>query len=117
MASVDVGTVCMKIVGREAGGICCVVKPANGNFVTITGPKLLTGIKRRKCNIAHLEPSSIKVELKEDATDEDVLEAYKKAGVIHKFNLKLPSAGELKGEKTKAEAKEATAKMIKEKKE
>src|SRR3989338_4624938 len=106
MASLDVGTVCMKVAGREAGAICCVVKPVDKTFVMITGPKLVTGIKRRRCNIEHLEPLEVKLDIKEEATDEEIIEAYKKANVITKFNLKLPSAGELKAVKEKKEVKE-----------
>ncbi len=101
MVSLDVGTVCMKVAGRESGAICCVIKPMGKTFVMITGPKLVTGIKRRKCNIEHLEPTDIKLDIKEDAADEEIIDAYKKSNVITKFNLKLPSAGEMKAEKEK----------------
>jgi len=107
MVSLEVGRVCLKVVGRESGRPCVVIKKLtdektkSGNFVLITGPKLLTDTKRRRCNIEHLEPTQYILEIKEDATDEEVIEAYKKAGLITKFNLKLPSAAELKAEKTK----------------
>ena len=107
MVSLEVGRVCLKLVGREAGKVCTVVKKLTETkgktqpFVLITGPKLLTYIKRRRCNVEHLEPTQYVLEIKEDASDEEVLEAYKKAGLITKFNLKLPSAGEMKSEKVK----------------
>jgi large subunit ribosomal protein L14e len=112
MVSLEVGKVCLKIVGRESGKPCVVVKKVKnekgkeGAFVLVTGPKLLTGVKRRRCNIEHLEPTQYKLEIKDDASDEEVVEAYKKAGVIAKFNLKLPSAAEMKSEKSKPEKKE-----------
>lgn len=93
----------MKVAGREAGAVCCVVKPVDKTFVVIAGPRLVTGIKRRRCNIEHLEPTAFKLDIKEDASDEELIEAYKKANVITKFNLKLPSAGEMKTEKVKEE--------------
>ena len=117
MVSLDVGTVCMKVAGREGGAVCCVVKPVDKTFVMITGPKLVTGIKRRRCNIEHLEPVGIKMDIKEDATDEEIIEAYKKSNVITKFNLKLPSAGEMKAVKVKKEVKEEPKKKVKEEKE
>lgn len=110
MASIAVGTVCMKVAGRESGAICCVVKPADKTFVMITGPKLMTGVKRRKCNIDHLEPVGIFMEIKDDASDEEVIEAYKKSNVVTRFNLKLPSAGDMKSEKAKAEEKKTESK-------
>jgi large subunit ribosomal protein L14e len=112
MVSLEVGKVCLKIVGREAGKPCVVIKKVKnekgkeGAFVLVTGPKLLTGVKRRRCNIEHLEPTQYKLEIKEDASDEEAIEAYKKAGVIAKFNLKMPSAAEMKSEKSKPEKKE-----------
>ena len=117
MVSLNVGTVCMKVAGREGGSVCTVIKPVDKTFVMVTGPKLVTGIKRRRCNIEHLEPTEIKLDIKEDATDEEVIEAYKKSNVITKFNLKLPSAGEMKSEKTKEKPKEEPKKKVKEEKE
>ena len=119
MVSLNVGTVCMKVAGRESGSVCTVIKPVDKTFVMVTGPKLVTGIKRRRCNIEHLEPTEIKLDIKEDASDEEIIEAYKKSNVITKFNLKLPSAGEMKGEKEKQKEKpkkETKAKEEKEKK-
>ena len=124
MASLNVGTVCMKIAGREGGQICTVIKTVDKTFVIITGPKLVTGIKRRRCNIEHLESTGMMLDIKEDAADEDIIEAYKKANVITKFNLRLPSAGEMKaGKKVKEEKakeekkpKEEPKKKVKEEK-
>ncbi len=89
----------MKIAGREAGRYCVVLKKIDENFVLVTGPKLLTGVRRKKCNIAHLEPLPFMLEIKEEASDEEVISAYEKANLISKLNLKKPSAAQLKGEK------------------
>ncbi|MEM5790964.1 MAG: 50S ribosomal protein L14e, partial [Candidatus Aenigmatarchaeota archaeon] len=40
----EVGRVCLKIAGREAGKYCVVLKKIDDNFVLITGPKSLTGV-------------------------------------------------------------------------
>jgi len=130
MGSLEVGRVVMKVVGREAGKYAVVIKAAgkekaDKSFVMITGPKLLTGVKRRKCNVNHLEPLPYVLEIKEDASDEEVLEAFKKSGLVSKLKLKLPSAAELKAEKAKPKEeakvekkaeKEETKKTKKEKK-
>jgi len=110
MAALEVGTVCLKIAGREAGKFCVVLKTEKEKskqkaFALVTGPKLLTGVKRRRCNIEHLEPTPHRVEIKEEASDEEVIEAYKKAGLVKKLDLKLPSAAQLKAEKAKPEKK------------
>lgn len=111
MGSLEVGRVVMKISGREAGKYAVVVKAAGKEkaekgFVVITGPKLLTGVKRRKCNVNHLEPLPYVLEIKEDASDEEVLAAFEKAKLIAKLGLKKPSAAELKAEKAKEVEKE-----------
>jgi len=121
MAVLDVGRVCMKIAGRESGRPCVVLKTEKDKkdkaFVLITGPKLLTGVKRRRCNIEHLEPTPYKLEIKEEASEEEVIDAFEKAGLVAKFNLKRPSAAEIKTEKAKPEKiKEEKPKKKEEKK-
>lgn len=115
MASLELGRVCMKIAGREAGGYCVVIKPAGTSkeeksFVTVTGPKLLTGVKRRKVNIGHVKATEEKVVIDADATDEAVIAAYDKAGLTNKLGLKKPSAAEMKAKEQKAEKKSEAAK-------
>ena len=110
--ALDVGRVCMKVVGREAGKLCVVLKnitdekKKSSSFVMVTGPKLLTGVKRRKANINHLEATKHNLEIKEDATDEEVYQAWEKSTLVKKFNLKKPSAAEIKSEKAKPEKSE-----------
>ena len=106
MAVFEIGRVAMKIAGREAGNYCVVVKPAGSkkeerNFVFVTGPKLMTGIKRRKCNVDHLRATEHKIEIKEDATDEEVIAAYEKSGLLKILDLKKPSAAKMKSRKEK----------------
>ncbi|MBI2084484.1 MAG: 50S ribosomal protein L14e [Candidatus Aenigmarchaeota archaeon] len=105
MASIEPGNVCVKITGREAGQYCVVLKKVNNSFVLVTGPKQLTGIKRRQCNIAHLEPTQHRIDVSSDTTDEDVVAAYEKANLVTKLKLKKPSAGEMKGRKSEGKSK------------
>src|SRR5271157_5845088 len=101
MASFEIGRVCMKIAGRETGKYCVVLKKVNDAFVEVTGPKMLTGVKRRRANVDHLEPLPFTVEIKESSADEEVLQALEKAGLITKFGLKRPSAADVKADKAK----------------
>ena len=102
----EVGQVCVKTVGKEKGKYCVIVKKIDENFVIVSGPKALTGVKRRRANVIHLQPLQYKLEIKEDASDEELLEAWKKSSLVEKFNLKLPSAAELKKQsEAKKEAK------------
>ncbi len=65
----------MKTSGREAGMKCIIVDVIDKNFVLVTGPPKLTGVKRRRTNVKHLEPTSETVEVKKGATDEEVMKA------------------------------------------
>lgn len=107
MASLQTGRVCMKVAGREAGGFCVYLKGAGSSFALVTGPKILTGVKRRNSNIAHLEPTQYMVDVSEDATDEQVAAALEKAGLTKKFGLKMPSAAQLKAREKKDQEKTA----------
>jgi large subunit ribosomal protein L14e len=82
LPAIEVGRICVKSVGREAGKKCVVVDLVDKNFVLITGPKKLSEIKRRRANINHLEPTQEKIDIKRGATDEEVTEALKTAGKL-----------------------------------
>ena len=86
----DVGRLCMKVAGREAGKYCVVVKKIDANFVLVTGPRSVTQVKRRKCNILHLEPLKESLKLKDDASDEEVIKAYEEASIFSKLDLPKP---------------------------
>ncbi|WP_457620239.1 50S ribosomal protein L14e [Methanopyrus sp.] len=81
-APIEVGRICVKTAGREAGRYCVVVDIVDENFVIVTGPKDVTGVKRRRCNIKHLEPTPEKVDIERGASDEDVKEALEEAGLL-----------------------------------
>jgi len=68
----------VKLSGRETGKKCVVVDVVDKNFVLVTGPKSVTGVRRRRTNVDHLEPTAELVELKKGATDEDVEKAITK---------------------------------------
>lgn len=78
MPAIEVGRVCVKATGREAGKRCVIVDFTDKSFVLVTGPKSVTGVKRRRVNVSHVEPLQDKVEIKRGATDEEVAEALKK---------------------------------------
>ena len=82
MTAIDIGRICVKLSGREAGGKCVIVDVVDKSFVLITGPKKVTGVRRRRVNINHVEPLQDKIEIKRGASDEDVSEALKAAGKL-----------------------------------
>ena len=110
----DVGRICMKVAGREAGKFCVIVDVLDSGFVIVTGPKAVTHIKRRKCNIEHLEPTPEVIKISKNASDEDVISAYKKQGIFEKLDKKPPSEKEVEAA-TDAERKRATLRRAAEK--
>jgi len=82
MPAVEVGRICVKIAGREAAHKCVIVDVVDKNFVLITGPRKVTGIKRRRVNVNHLGPTKDKINVDRGASDKDVTEALEKAGKI-----------------------------------
>lgn len=70
---IEVGRLCIKTAGRDAGKKCVVVEVLDANTVLIDGET-----RRRKCNITHLLPLRQTVEIKKGASHEEVAEALKK---------------------------------------
>ena len=64
---------CVKIAGREAGRKCVIVDVIDRNFVLITGPQKVTGVKRRRANINHIEPTEKRVDIKRGNSDEEIM--------------------------------------------
>ncbi|MEM0258251.1 MAG: 50S ribosomal protein L14e, partial [Thermoproteota archaeon] len=83
MALISVGRICVKTKGRDAGKKCVVVSIINDNFVLVTGPKKLTGVRRRKVNIRHLSPLPKHIRLPKDASDDVVLSALEKNNLVN----------------------------------
>jgi len=90
LPAIEVGRICVKIAGREAGKRCVIVDIIDKNFVLITGPKSITGVKRRRVNINHIKPTEEKIKIRRGASDDEVAEALSKAGKIEA----PPKAGE-----------------------
>ncbi|MGA3192708.1 MAG: 50S ribosomal protein L14e [Candidatus Bathyarchaeia archaeon] len=77
MPAIEVGRICVKVSGREAGRKCVIVDVVDKSFVLITGPKTVTGIRRRRANVNHVEPLQDRVEIKRGASDDEISEALK----------------------------------------
>lgn len=73
----EVGRVCTKLAGREAGNICVIVDVVDRTYVVVTGPD----VRRRKCNVTHLEPHTTVLKIKKEASDEDVVNALEGEGL------------------------------------
>ena len=72
----------MKLSGRESGRKCVVVDLTDKSFILVTGPKSVTGVRRRRVNVNHIEMLEDKIDIKRDAPDEEVAEALKSSGKL-----------------------------------
>lgn len=75
MPAIDIGRICIKTVGREAGKKCIIMDIVDKNFVLITGPKELNGVKRRRVNVNHLEITERKINVKRGESDEGLVKS------------------------------------------
>src|SRR5437016_14543334 len=78
MPTIEVGRVCVKVNGRETGQKCVIVDVIDKNFVLVTGPQKISGVRRRRTNVKHIEPTEDTIDIKQGATDEDVTQAIGK---------------------------------------
>jgi large subunit ribosomal protein L14e len=80
--AIEVGRICVKLTGREAGRKCVIVDVMDKSFILITGPRTVTGVKRRRANMNHVEPLEVKINIPKGATDEEITEALKAEGKL-----------------------------------
>jgi large subunit ribosomal protein L14e len=85
LPAIEVGRICVKITGREAGRKCIVVNIIDENFALITGPRKVSGIKRRRVNISHIEPTEVKIDIIREAADEEIVQALTKIGKLEEM--------------------------------
>jgi len=72
MPAIEVGRICVKVTGREAGRKCVIVDVMDKSYILISGPKKVTGVRRRRTNVNHVEPLLDKIEIKRGASDDEV---------------------------------------------
>jgi len=72
----EIGRVVVKVAGRDAGLKGVVIEKIDDNFVMISGQ-----VRRRKCNINHLEPLDFILDIKKNASQEEVAKALKEINV------------------------------------
>lgn len=66
----EIGRVCMKLAGRDAGKLCVIIDTVDAHTVLIDGET-----RRRKCNVVHLEPTPQSVHVSKGADHAAVLHA------------------------------------------
>lgn len=100
---IEVGRLCIKTAGRDAGKKCVVVDAIDEHTVLVDGET-----RRRKCNIMHLLPLRQTIEVKKGASHEEVAEALKKWKIETRMTKPKVKAEKKEGKKTMK--KETTAK-------
>ena len=104
----EIGRVCVKTAGRDAGGYCIILEVLDNKFVLIDGQT-----RRRKCNLSHLEPTDKSVDIGKDASHEKVVKVLKSLD-IEVVEKKIESKTKQKTEKPrKRRAYQKTKKPVK----
>ena len=94
----EIGRLAIKTAGRDAGKKAVIINILDEKYVLIDGET-----RRRKCNIAHLEALDKIIEIKKDASHEEIKKAFDELG--------------LKARDTKPKEKKEKPKRTKKKKE
>ncbi|HJX05436.1 MAG TPA: 50S ribosomal protein L14e [Candidatus Nanoarchaeia archaeon] len=72
----ELGRMCVKIAGRDAGKRCLVIDVLDDKNVMIDGET-----RRRKCNIKHLEPLDKVLSVNKNAPKPEVIRLFKEMGI------------------------------------
>ena len=88
MPAIEVGRVCVKQTGRETGKKCVIIDVMDKSYVMVTGPKKVTGVKRRRVNINHLKPLQDKIDITRGASDEEVISTLESKRKMEEMSLK-----------------------------
>lgn len=107
MSLFEIGRVCLKIAGRDAGRKCVVIETVNDHYVIVDG-----NVRRKKVNVKHLEPLPEMIKIKENAPSEEVQRVFKGLGLPVWDHKSKKVAARVKKQKKKNVA----APVIKEKK-
>jgi len=100
---IEVGRVCVKIAGRDAGKKAVIIDVLDDKYVMIDGE-----VRRRKCNINHLEILKDKIDIKKNASSDEV---YKILGIEKKKQKeKKEKKARPKRQRVNKKAKEAPVK-------
>ena len=104
----DIGRICIKTAGKDAGKKVVIVDAIDDNFVMIDGQ-----VKRKRCNILHLEPTQMAIKLKKNSPHSEIVKEFKQLNMeIKETKPKTkkspkPKQQRVKKEKIPAQAKEA----------
>ena len=112
------GRVCIKTAGREAGSVCVVIGKVDDVHVLIDGM-----VKRRNCNIRHLEPVPKTVKVSKSSSKKEVVDALIELKLVKSEDAKkflnkkpkVPKDKPVKVKKVKDKKKVKKKKVVKKK--
>jgi len=111
---IEIGRLVVKISGRDAGGKAVIIDVIDDNYVLIDGQ-----VRRRKCNIKHIEPLELVVKISKGAGHDSVVSELKKLGIEVKEKKgkkeKTVKPKKLRGKRKKAIEKKAKSEKPKKK--
>ena len=93
---IEIGRLIVKIAGRDAGQKGLIVDILEGNYVMIDGQ-----VRRRKCNITHIEPLNKIIKIKKGDSHDNVVKALKAEGIEVKESKKKEKSVSEKPKKIK----------------
>lgn len=85
----EIGRICVKLAGRDAGKKCIIVDILDENNVLIDG-----NTRRRKCNITHLEPTNTLLEIKNNASHDEIVKLFENNSLEFRKETKSKQATE-----------------------
>jgi large subunit ribosomal protein L14e len=80
VSAIQVGRICVKTQGRETGKKCVIVDVIDESFVLVTGPKAVSGVKRRRANVKHLQPLEECLQISKGASEEEIVNLLDETG-------------------------------------
>jgi large subunit ribosomal protein L14e len=80
VSAIQVGRICVKTQGREIGKKCVIVDVIDESFVLVTGPKAVSGVKRRRANVKHLQPLEDLLQISKGASEEEIVDLLGETG-------------------------------------
>jgi large subunit ribosomal protein L14e len=103
---IEIGRIVVKTAGRDAGKKGVVIDVVDDTFVIVDGQ-----LRRKRCNIMHLEPLPEKAAIEKNAPHDMVISELKKAGIkVSEKKSKQKAAKPNKARKSKAPAAEKKGK-------
>lgn len=96
----EIGRLCVKIAGRDSGNYCVIIDVIDENNVMIDG-----NVRRKKCNIKHLEPIDKVLKIKKGASTTEAKKAISELGIKIKESKLKRTSKKKTAEKPKKESK------------